>query len=413
MSLNKLLTDISFTHLGLFEGIGGFSLAAKWMGWETLAWCEWNEFGQKVLRHHFPEAEGFGDITKTDFTKYANRIDILTGGFPCQPYSAAGKRLGKEDDRHLWPEMLRVIREVQPSWVVGENVLGLVNCSGGLVFHEVQADLEAEGYEVFPFVLAAAGVGAPHRRDRVWFVAHSKAHGFSQSETINQREKYLENNRDRIRTTLDSDGGIGNVADTNGYGLNRSNSQHEINTSEGGEYALCDFNEVGQHAADTNSINRRRVKYEYEKSERQTFGKSIKNSGKYGDVANADCSGWGQSNQKMEGGSSEQFDSSCFHQNDANSSDEQLQGSKLNGGIGSQGKAQAYGGQFSGSICSQWEKFPTQPPICFGDDGLSNRLDSITFPKWRNESIKAAGNAIVPQVAFQIFKAIQEYENNL
>ena len=90
------------THLGLFEGIGGFSLAACWMGWQTLAWCEWNEFGQKVLRYHFPEAEGFGDITKTDFTKYANRIDILTGGFPCQPYSVAGKQLGKEDERHLW-----------------------------------------------------------------------------------------------------------------------------------------------------------------------------------------------------------------------------------------------------------------------------------------------------------------------
>ena len=82
---NQLLPAVPFTHLGLFEGIGGFSLAAKWMGWETKAWCEWNEFGQKVLRHHFPEAEGFGDITKTDFTKYANTIDILTGGFPCQP----------------------------------------------------------------------------------------------------------------------------------------------------------------------------------------------------------------------------------------------------------------------------------------------------------------------------------------
>jgi DNA (cytosine-5)-methyltransferase 1 len=88
-------------HLGLFEGIGGFSLAARWMGWNTVAWCEWNEFGQKVLRHHFPEAEGHGDITKTDFTKYHGAIDIISGGFPCQPYSSAGKRLGKEDDRHL------------------------------------------------------------------------------------------------------------------------------------------------------------------------------------------------------------------------------------------------------------------------------------------------------------------------
>ena len=109
-------------HIGLFEGIGGFSLAARWAGWETIAWCEWNEFGQRVLRHHFPEAIGHGDITKTDFTPYADTIDILTGGFPCQPYSLAGKRKGKDDERHLWPEMLRAIREIRPRWVVGENV---------------------------------------------------------------------------------------------------------------------------------------------------------------------------------------------------------------------------------------------------------------------------------------------------
>lgn len=164
-------------HLGLFEGIGGFSLAARWMGWETLAWCEWNEFGQKLLKQHFPKAEGFGDITKTDFTKYAGKIDVLTGGFPCQPYSGAGKRLGTKDERHLWPEMLRAIREIQPGWIVGENVLGLVNWDGGLVFHEIQADLEAEGYEVWAYVLPACSKNANHRRDRVWFVAHSQSIG--------------------------------------------------------------------------------------------------------------------------------------------------------------------------------------------------------------------------------------------
>jgi len=113
-------------HGSLFSGIGGFDLAAEWMGWENVFHCEWNTFGQKVLHHYWPNAEQFTDITKSDFTKYANTIDILTGGFPCQPYSSAGKRLGKEDERHLWPEMLRCIREVKPRWVVGENVLGLV-----------------------------------------------------------------------------------------------------------------------------------------------------------------------------------------------------------------------------------------------------------------------------------------------
>ncbi|NBW23321.1 MAG: DNA (cytosine-5-)-methyltransferase, partial [Caulobacteraceae bacterium] len=159
------------THGSLFSGIGGFDLAADWMGWENKFHCEWNEFGQRVLKHYWPQAELFTDITKSDFTKYANKIDVLTGGFPCQPYSMAGKRLGKEDDRHLWPQMLRAIREIQPTWIVGENVLGIVNWNGGLVFEEVQADLEAEGYEVQPYVLPAAAVNAPHRRDRVWFVA--------------------------------------------------------------------------------------------------------------------------------------------------------------------------------------------------------------------------------------------------
>lgn len=121
-------------HGSLFSGIGGFDLAAEWMGWENIFHCEWNEFGQKVLKHYWPNAESFTDITKTDFTKYANKIDILTGGFPCQPYSTAGKRLGKADERHLWPQMLRAIREVQPHWVVGENVSGIVSWNNGMVF---------------------------------------------------------------------------------------------------------------------------------------------------------------------------------------------------------------------------------------------------------------------------------------
>ena len=158
-------------HGSLFSGIGGFDLAAEWMGWENVFHCEWNSFGQRVLKHYWPNAESFNDITKTDFTKYANKIDILTGGFPCQPYSSAGKRLGKEDERHLWPEMLRAIREISPSFVVGENVRGLTNWNGGMVFDEVCAELENLGYQVAPIIIPACGVGAPHRRERVWFIA--------------------------------------------------------------------------------------------------------------------------------------------------------------------------------------------------------------------------------------------------
>jgi DNA (cytosine-5)-methyltransferase 1 len=328
------------THLGLFEGIGGFSLAARWMGWETLAWCEWNEFGQKVLKHHFPEAEGFGDITKTDFTKYANRIDILTGGFPCQPYSAAGKRLGKEDERHLWPEMLRVIREVQPSWVVGENVLGLVNWSGGLVFHEVQADLEAAGYEVFPFVLPACSVNAPHRRDRVWFVGHRKQFNGDSTSNGNSQIGEISSKRTGSKKSSNSIGVCnGVIADTDRIGHEHSFGKQSPKDSEWREGGGNTVERTSKAASDTDDKRLER-----------------------------ECRPIGE----LERG---------FGFASANTRNMQR---------------------------PSWDNFPTQSPLCSRNDGLSIGLVGITVSKHRQESLKAYGNAIVPQVAFQIFKAIQE-----
>ena len=294
---------MEITHGSLFSGIGGFDLASEWMGWENLFHCEWNEFGQKVLKHYWPNAESFNDITKTDFKKYENRIDILTGGFPCQPYSTAGKRLGKEDDRHLWPEMLRVIREVRPRWVVGENVSGLVNWSGGLVFDEVQADLEAEGYEVLPFILPACAVNAPHRRDSVWFIAQNTLF----SRCVHRRDE-----------------------------------------QEGAE--VWEQRNIGSR--DSNRLYREK-----------------------------------------------RFDAS-------NTSSQGLQRGKDSRSIN--GSREERNKQPPRFIQSTWQKFPTQSPICGGDDGLPTELDGITFSKWRNESIKAYGNAIVPQVAYEIFKVINE-----
>jgi len=198
--------------------------------------------------------------------------------------------------------MLRVIREVQPTWVVGENVLGLVNWSNGLVFEEVQADLEAQGYEVQPYVLPAASVGAPHRRDRVWFVAYA-----------------------------------------NSDGQHGSNSQYEVNTSQGGQYAKRHIEQV------------------------------LTNTERIGRFKKCDDNGFTKKAQQAK----------CGEQ------------------------------QFSGtdSTQSRWRNFPTQSPVCSRNDGLSSRLDGITFPKWRQESIKAAGNAIVPQVAYQIFKSINQYND--
>lgn len=114
-------------HIGLFEGIGGFSLAAQWMNWETIAWCEKEPFCRKVLSYYFPNADKLGDIYNEDFKKYKGKCDIITGGFPCQPFSLAGRRAGTNDDRFLWREMLRAIIEVSPTWVVAENVRGLLS----------------------------------------------------------------------------------------------------------------------------------------------------------------------------------------------------------------------------------------------------------------------------------------------
>lgn len=114
------------THASLFSGIGGFDLAAEWMGWHNAFHCKINEFCTKILNYHFQDAEHYTDITRTDFSKWRGRIDVLSGGFPCQPFSLAGQRKGADDNRYLWPQMLRAIREIRPTWVVGENVTGIL-----------------------------------------------------------------------------------------------------------------------------------------------------------------------------------------------------------------------------------------------------------------------------------------------
>ncbi len=186
-------------HLDLFSGIGGFAYAVDqvWPG-STHTFCDNNKFCQKVLAKHWPESEIYGDIrtitnpndrtsgsgviTKsnektqlecgTNYTGNWNGFDLITGGFPCQPFSQAGKRRGTEDDRYLWPEMLRVIRLTKPTWIIGENVGGLVTWNEGMVLEQVCLDLEAEGYEVQPLIIPACSVNAPHRRDRIWIIAN-------------------------------------------------------------------------------------------------------------------------------------------------------------------------------------------------------------------------------------------------
>lgn len=324
-------------HISLFSGIGGFDLAAEWHGWENIAHCEINKFGQRVLKYYWPNAISYEDITKTDFTIHRGCVDILTGGFPCQGFSIAGQRLGTDDDRYLWPEYLRVIDETEPTWVVGENVTGILSMAdkSGIykeVFAKVEGrritrfpttdyyeavytqqermlvasiceSLETRGYEVQTFAIPAASVGAPHQRERIWFVAYS-----SKSRC---------------------NGGSGKKSNINAHNPT-----------------------IGRNLlGETTGFSRKR------------------------NVTNSESPGLSECRPKSKQQKTTEKQRTKHYSNKAN-----------------------------------WSEWPTQSPICSGNDGLPNRLDRITFPKWRTESIMGAGNAIVPQVAYEIFEAIKNYD---
>ena len=357
------------THASLFSGIGGAELAARWVGWKNVFHCEINPFGRRVIEYHFPESKSYEDVTTTDFSEYRGRIDVLTAGFPCQPFSVAGQRKGAEDNRYLWPEVVRVIREVRPTWVVGENVAGILTMvqpgeeteMGGQtnIFGEVDrkrvllrqeyvveticGDLEREGYSVQPFIIPACAVGAPHRRDRVWFVANRTDR--RDIDTSKRKRTNLHEGKSFARSDRE-----GTSSDTDGIRFGRrQNKQESISWSK---------------SAANYSVSRQN-----------------------GVIADTKCD---RSNKICENVQSE---------------------------ISNGKRIDSNGLQWNDTLCQsipadRWKDFPTQSPVCSGDDELSTRLDGITFSKWRQESIKAYGNAMCPQVVYEIFKAIEIINKN-
>ena len=219
---------LGMKHLDLFSGIGGFAYAVDQV-WENAEhiFCDNDKFCQQVLKKHWPNSKIYDDIRVITDTRSEEQrglsggkrkeistlgeIHLITGGFPCQPFSQAGKRKGTDDDRHLWPEMLRVIRLAKPEWVIAENVRGILTIEGGLVFEQVCLDLEGEGYEVQPFVIPAVAINAPHRRDRVWFVAHNNKRKSRPGNEPESRETTQQKSSTNDADASDTKGEFGNA----------------------------------------------------------------------------------------------------------------------------------------------------------------------------------------------------------
>lgn len=329
------------THASLFSGIGGAEIAAAWLGWENLFHCDVNEFGLKVLRYWFPSSAEYNDIRRTDFSIWRGRVGVLSAGFPCQPFSLAGKRRGADDDRFLWPETIRAIREIRPAWFVGENVFGLASmvlpgevsdvagdpCLFGegdayaevrqrYVLDRICGDIEEAGYTVQPLVIPACAVGAPHRRDRIWLVARREGGEAGSDEPVGHL---------RVR----------DASHACGAGLEEARPELRPEGASGG----------------------------------------VPRADAHADSGRAEETGAGRAEEDEQGGLRE----------------------ALPGDVP----------RFFG-----WDSFPSEPPLCAGDDGLPFGVADLAVPFgwWRKEALKALGNAWVPEVAYEIFRMIQKVE---
>jgi DNA (cytosine-5)-methyltransferase 1 len=305
------------THGSLFSGIGGFDLAAEWMGWNNIFQVEKDDWCRKVLAKNFPKTERFVDIKNFTGHEYTSRIDVISGGFPCQPFSVAGQRRGKDDDRYLWEEMFRVIATIKPTYVVGENVTGII----GLALDTVLSDLEAQDYTTETFIIPACGKNAWHKRDRVWIVAYSNG--------IGRQDEQKENGKSICNGELDD-------------AIEKCREQQQCRTGKSG-FVFPDTEGIG-------------------------------------------CKQSGNTRNRWAG-----FENS-------NSDDGGIISNTNNTGCKEQLRSIADETQLFTPKCSSW--WETEPGVGRVVDGLPDRVDRL----------KGLGNAIVPQVAYEIFKAIDKVE---
>ena len=233
-------------HLDLFSGLGGFSLGLEATGgFETVAFCDIEKFSRKVLKKHWPNVKQYKDIKELTYEQIKEDtlapIDIVTGGYPCQPFSIAGSQRGEKDTRHLWPDMFRIVKECKPTWVIGENVSGHIK----LGLDTVLQDLESEGYSVRAFSISASSIGANHQRERVWIIAHSNMENTRQhgrriestwdTESIGPRtfeETERSSNSNKVNGSSEGASLVGESSDTNSQGLQGRRSEQQLRKDE-------------------------------------------------------------------------------------------------------------------------------------------------------------------------------------
>lgn len=352
--------------LDLFSGIGGFSLAAHWAGFETAAFCEQDKFCQKVLSKNFPGVPIFDDIKTLKGDQFNGSIDIVCGGFPCQPWSTAGKRRGAEDDRHLWPEMLRVVREARPRWVIGENVAGIIRMG----LDAVLADLEAEGYTCQSFVIPACAKDAQHRRDRVWIVGYSEHNGRASSEVGGSGHTRNDHSQTRQIEVEQSERSGLSPAFTNTTGK-RSQGHAEPDCCQSGSGERFQPQHARTHGDLSQESSPNTDSAGHEKQQLSAFAGDMGEGGVWQsmpDTKGAGCSGQAQP--------------------------------------GVCGSADGLSKGMDRAIANCWD-VPAwiDRPKADGPFGYRNKGG------YKNR-IKALGNAIVPQVVYPIFKEIAEIEKN-
>ena len=357
--------------LDLFSGIGGFSLGLESTGYfETIAFVEKDKFCQQVLKKNFKDIPIESEVRNVKGERYA--ADIITGGFPCQPFSVAGKRRGTDDDRYLWDETIRIIRECKPRWFIGENVEGIINIQDGLVLRQVQDDLEKEGFQVQCLVIPASGIGAWHQRKRVWIIAYSNSNGL-----------YRQKNNETIKSSNKSKDGVSIRDDKD---VPNSNSRRSIGKNEEIQTRGDTINNGSKDVSDTNSGVRGRWRTKQSSRANEVWRFCIK-----------------KEKQTQHDIRSKTIGCDTIHGEDVpNTDSEGLQGHRL------QPKLETETTEINSnrSFKEQYSWWQTQSAFCGVPHGISYELD-----KGRANRIKSLGNSIVPLIARELGIAIMKAEN--